>query len=393
MKISFARTALLIRLLFILNFFSLVERAHAYPFFISYGYNNCVACHYNGQGGGALNDYGKALMASEFSSKIFYPESTTDEELGERSGFPGSKRLPSWFRPGLKYRGLWFQTNPGSNKAISKYVTMQADFNAAIVFDEDQKYVAVATIGYNANSLGGGGGEKLSSTIMRERYFRWHYKENLMLYVGLMDKAYGLRIVDHTAVSRKDVGIAQNDQTDGVMLVYNAAPWEYTTHAFVGNLSQDSTVQHKGISFMAEKDVRNMLRIGGSVLASKNDYVTWTRTAFHSKYGFSKGNSLLSEVGLIRNAPAAGAANTGLYALLESMSLVSRGVHFLSQFEYYNETMSTKSPDKTRWSLGFLMFPAPRFEFRTSVVNGRSISDTGVSDDQWSVQLQLHLSI
>ncbi|MBC7464797.1 MAG: hypothetical protein H7256_02295, partial [Bdellovibrio sp.] len=38
--------------------------ANAYPDFISYGYRTCITCHYNGQGGGALNDYGRAVWAS-----------------------------------------------------------------------------------------------------------------------------------------------------------------------------------------------------------------------------------------------------------------------------------------------------------------------------------------
>lgn len=362
----------------------------AYPAFISYGYNSCVSCHYNGQGGGSLNEYGKAVMASELSSRIFYPNNVTEEQLAENSGFPGGAVLPGWLKPGIKYRGLWFQTDPGSQKAISKYVTMAADLNLAVLFDENQKYVAVVSAGYNSNSLGGGG-ENFSRWISREHYLRVQHNENLQIYYGLMDKVFGIRIVDHTAYSRAKVGIAQNDQTHGVMAILTRAPWEYTGHVFVGNLSQESSLRQKGFSVMAEKDVKNMLRVGGSAMYSNNQYIKWTRVAAHSKYGFSKGNSLLSEIGMIQNSPTGAASATGLYAMLESLSLIDRGMHFLSQFEFYNETMSTKTPDKTKWSLGLLMFPAPRFELRATAVNGRSISDTSVANDSWSAQVQLHV--
>ncbi|MBK7961927.1 MAG: hypothetical protein IPK04_12465 [Bdellovibrionales bacterium] len=312
--------------------------------------------------------------------------------MSERSGFPGVGYLPWWIRPGLKYRGLWFQTNPGSRSAVSKTMTMNADLNLAIQFDQNQKYTLVTSYGYNGNTLVGTA-EPLSPWISREHYFRVQPREDLLIYFGLLDKAYGLRIVDHTAFSRKFVGIAQNDQTHGIMAVYSSDPWEYTTHVFAGNLSQEESLRQKGISFIIEKDIKKMLRTGGSGMYSQNDYVAWTRGAIHSKYGFSKGNSLLAEAGMIKNAPKSGTATSGLYGLLETMSLIERGIHFLSQFEYYNETASTKSPDRTRWSLGFLMFPAPRWEVRANVVNGRSISDGAVTNDQWSAQFQLHLSI
>lgn len=364
----------------------------AYPAFISYGYNTCVVCHYNAQGGGALTEYGKGVMATEVASRIFYSRDVSDDELSENSGFPGSSKLPWWVRPGLKYRGLWFQTNPGSTGAVTKAVTMNADINFAFQFDQNQKYLVVTSYGYNGTKLVGSA-EELSPWISREHYLRIQQREELMLYFGLMDKAYGLRIVDHTAVSRKQVGIAQNDQSHGFMAVYSPAPWEYTLNIFLGNLSQDASLRQKGVSFIMEKDIRNMLRLGSSALISQNDYVSWIRLAAHSKFGFSKGNSLLSEVGILKNSPKGVTGTTGLYGLLEMTSLIERGIHFLSQFEYLNETMSASSPDRTRWTLGFLMFPAPRWEFRTTVVNGRSISDSSVTGDQWSAQLQLHISI
>jgi hypothetical protein len=366
--------------------------AKAYPSFVAYGYNTCVSCHYNAQGGGAINEYGKGLMASEFASRIFYKKDISEDELSERSGFPGVKSLPWWIRPGLKYRGLWFQTNPGSRSSVSKTITMNADVNLAIQFDQNQKYTLVTSYGYNGSTLVGTA-EQMSPWISREHYLRVQSREDLLLYFGLLDKAYGLRIVDHTAFSRKFVGIAQNDQTHGIMAVSSRDPWEYTVHLFLGNLSQEAPLRQKGASFIVENDVRKMLRVGGSGMYSQNDYVGWLRAALHSKYGFSKGNSLLTEFGMIQNSPKGGIATSGLYGLLETMSLIERGIHFLSQFEYYNETASTKSPDRTRWSLGLLMFPAPRWELRANVINGRSISDTSVTSDQWSTQIQLHLSI
>lgn len=366
------------------------SKAQAYADFIGYGYGSCLTCHYNGQGNGPLTDYGRALWSSEIASRVFYDKKLTDEQLGERSGFLGTKEIPWWIRPSIKYRGLWYRTNPGSSAASTKYINMQLDANIALHLDQDQKYVFVFNEGYLPASSSGA--EK-ATTISREHYFRWQVNQDFFTYVGLMDKVYGIRLIDHTAVSRAKTGLAQNDQSHGVILQYLTKPYEYTLNVFAGNLNQDADLRQKGVSVMIEKDRHQYHRIGGAVLASQNDYLQLIRAEVHSKLGFGTGNSLLAELGVIQNKPKSSDAVTGNYILLENLARIVRGYHFLSQLEYYNATMSSKSPDQLKWGFGFLIFPAPRFEVRTQLVNGRTMSDGGVSSDQWSMQGQLHVSL
>lgn len=368
--------------------------ASAYPDFIGYGYSSCMLCHYNGHGNGPLTDYGRGVFASEIASKGYYGPNVTDEELSQRSGFLGKKQLPWWFRPGFKYRGLWFQSNPGSEQTMKKFVNMQADASLALLFDQDQKYAVVMSYGYYPvpGSLKNDP-NKPTDFLSREHYFRWMKNDNLTWFIGLMDKAYGIRITDHTAYSRLKVGVAQNDQTYGVMAMYRKEPWEFTPHAFIGNLAQVSEQRQKGFSFIAERDMHQYLRVGGSMMLSENNYVNWTRMAAHSKYGYGKGNSLLTEAGLIFNKPKSGGGKNGGYGLAQSMSLIKRGYFFLSQIEYYNQTLSTKSADNLKWTFGLLAFPFLKTEFRLTVVNGRDLSDETVVGDSWMIQTQLHLSL
>lgn len=368
--------------------------ALAYPDFIGYGYNSCMLCHYNGHGNGALTDYGRGVFASEIVSKGYLPADVTDEDLSQRSGFLGKKPLPWWIRPGVKYRGLYFETNPGAKTSLKKVVHMQADMNVAFHFDQDQKYVAVMSYGfYPVPANLKNDPNKPSEWISREHYFRWMKSDNLTWFAGLMDKAYGIRLVDHTAFSRAKVGVAQNDQTYGVMAIYRKEPYEFTPHIFIGNLGQPADLRQKGFSFITEKDIHQYFRMGGSLMFSENNYVNWTRFAGHGKYGFGKGNSLLTEAGLILNKPKSGQGKTGGYALAQSLALIKRGYFFMSQFEYYNQTLSTKSPDNLKWTFGLLAFPYLKTEFRLTFVNGRDLSDETVVGDSWSVQTQLHLSL
>lgn len=371
------------------TFFLFSQVAHAYSSFVSYGYNSCITCHYNSQGNGPLNDYGRALWSAEIASRSFYDSKLTDEQIAEQSGFLGKTTLPWWIRPGVKYRGLWFQTNPGTSGSTSRTIHMQADVNAVIHFDQDGKYVLVGSYGYQPPVEGA---TEKNEWISREHYLRVQWSDELYVFAGLMDKVFGIRTPDHTAYSRTKTGLDKNDQSHGFILHWLKNPWEYTFNGFIGNLSQDEDLRQKGASFMIEKDIHQFLRTGGALLYSNNNYVQWTRAEVHSKWGFGKGHSLISELGYIENKPKNSDSTKGLYALFEAVSRITRGYNFLSQIEFYNPTMSAESPDQYRWSIGMLAFPAPRFEFRAQLVNSKKISDLGVQADSWVAQTLLHLS-
>lgn len=371
--------------------------SEAYPDFISYGYNTCITCHYNSQGNGALNDYGRALFATEIASRAIFSDKLSEEEIAAKSGFLGSTELPWWIRPGVKYRGLYFVNNPGSKAAVQKYITMQADVSLALQLDQGAKYLVMLSGGYSPTpmALQGKKEDKDKNLISREYYFRWQATKKFFTYVGLMDKVYGIRTADHTAYSRAVTGVAQNDQSHGIITQYYGGSWELTANAFFGNLQQEEAeLRQKGGSLMFEYDAAEKNRVGASVLQSKNNFVEKSRFEVHSKMGLDKGNSLLTEIGFVRDNPFANpSTKVGGYLMMEGLYLITRGYNLLTQIEYYNASLSPATPDMTRWTFGVLMFPMPKMEVRTSFVNGRSISDTTVSKDQWMLQGQIHLSL
>jgi hypothetical protein len=370
--------------------------SQAYPDFISYGYNTCLTCHYNGQGNGPLNDYGRALFTTEIASRAIFSDKLSEEEIAEKSGFLGSTQLPWWIRPGLKYRGLYFINNPGSEAAVQKYVTMQADLNVAVQLDQKAKYLIVASGGFSPTPAAQQANKdpKDKNFISREHYFRLQVSKKFFTYFGLMDKVYGIRTADHTAYSRAVTGVAQNDQSHGFIGQYYGGSWELTGNIFLGNTAQEeSDVRQKGASLMFEYDLAEKNRVGTTFLSSRNDYVEKTRFEVHSKMGLDKGNSVLTEIGFVKDVPKTTASKFGGYLMMEGVYLINRGYNIISQIEYYNATLTPGSPDMTRWTFGLLTFPMPRVEFRTTFMNGRSISDSTVAKDAWMLQAQLHLSL
>lgn len=379
--------------------FFLSLRAEAYPDFIGYGYNACITCHYSGQGGGALNDYGRALFATEIAARDIYPETLSEEEIGNKSGFLGTKSLPWWFRPGLKYRGLWFQNNPGSTTATQKFYNMQNDVNLNFFFDQNQDYTLVTTASYTTypRSFATSREDQTPYWFAKEYYLRWKTSiKNLWVYIGQMDKVFGLRVADHTAVNRAPIGLGQFDQSQGVIVEYSPAKWNIAGNVFFGNAAEEASVRQKGLSVSGEYEIYEKYRVGASAMTSKSDVVEWLRLAGFTRMGLSKGTALMAEVGLTQNKsllPAAGSAISGAYATLESWVLVRRGYNVLSTIEYGKSDIKSAGTEKMRWSIGGIMFPLPRTEVRTMLVNTKNTTpDVGVPDN-WQVQMQLHLSL
>lgn len=365
--------------------------ASAYPEFIGYKYSSCITCHYNGQGNGPLNDYGRALWSAEIAGRV---SSATDEELGESSGFLGKTELPWWIRPGIKARGLYYKINPP--KGRERTILMQAEANVALFFDRDQRFAFIGSYGYAPTMPGtmDPRGKKPKDWVSREHYLRVAATDNLWIYLGMMDKVYGLRIANHTAFSRKNVGVAMNDQSHGVIAHYIQPKWEATINGFIGNLYQEAELRQKGASTLLEYEIKEAWRVGITGLSSQNTYVKNLRYGALTKYGFGNGSAILFESGVIQNTPKIGATRTGYYVYSEAIQKIVRGYHLFVTGQAYKERMETGKSDTIVTGFGLLMFPMARTEVRIDVENGRNYSSAPtVEADYWNLMAQLHLSL
>lgn len=382
-------------LILILVLLAIPQLASAYPEFIGYKYASCLTCHFNGHGNGPLNDYGRALWAAEIGGRAL-AFGRTDEQLGEASGLFGSAQLPWWLRPGIKGRELVYQPNPPSSGANTRYITMQADFNLALLFDRDQKYALVGSYGYVPvpQRLDVPGAKSVSTWISREHYFRMLYGENLWLYFGFLDKVYGIRHVNHTAYSRQKLGLGQNDQSHSVVAHYIQPTWEFTVDLFGGNFYQDANLRQMGLSVLYDTEVKEAFRIGTSALYSTNKYIANTRLGVFSRYGFGYGSAILFETGLLKDAPKSGEAKTGYYLYAEATQRVVRGINVFMVGQMFKDRMEGNRPDNFKTGAGLVVWPAQRFEWRMELENGRQFTDnTEVQKESWLVLSQLHISL
>lgn len=372
-------------------------QANAYPDFIGYKYSSCITCHYNGQGGGALNDYGRALFATEITARSIYSKKTEEDTIASESGFLGSKELPWWIRPGMKYRGLWLQNNPGSKQSSEKFYNMQTEAGVTIHFDEEQKLILHWLQGYSTmpRPFATNPEEKKPFWYNKEYYLRWQANESLWLYLGQMDKAFGIRHPDHTSVTRYNLGLGQFDQSQGVIAHVIYPTWEVAANAFVGNQDEEADFKQKGFSTTGEYEVTEGFRIGASVLDSKSEQAQWQRLALHTRKALTKGSSVLFEAGEYKNKNlqiANAKFSQSGYFFLQNLMRITRGYNILSGIEYRKQDLETDSTERLKWSVGTLFFPLPRTEMRFAFVNGKTYNPDAATVDSWQLQSQLHVS-
>lgn len=366
--------------------------AQAYPDFIGYGYSSCITCHNNGLGGGSLNDYGRALFATEITARDVYSDKTEEEEIGAQSGFLGSTQMPWWVRPGAKYRGLWLKRGLNSELTTETWYNMQLDLNLNFFLDKKQDIAIITTPSYIAHE-GGGYYGKPNTIFMKEYYVRYKGNKNLWVYLGQMDIAYGIRQIDHTMVSRNPIGLGMYSQSLGGIVHFTYPTWDIALNVFGGNAAQEDELKQKGYSAVGEYQFVEKIKIGASFLSSESDTTKYNLMALTTRMGLSKGTSVMAEAGLKEITPVAtGVKKLGSYAYVQSLVNLRRGYNFLSVIETSKQDIEVSSTEMLKWSFGAMLFPLPRTEMRLMFTNGKAFDDSAANEDSWAFQGQLHLS-
>jgi hypothetical protein len=385
--------------LIVLALFLFSQNSWSYPDFISYGYNTCISCHYNSHGNGPLTDYGRALFSQEIAARNFWTSKKTDDEtIAEKySGFIPGVQLPFWIRPNLKYRGLYLETNPGSAGQMKRSIRMQRDIN--LVFSPDDTYRTILVLNYgllhekDMNYYGNG---TRVDAVSREHYVRFFPIKKLLVAAGLMDIVYGIRHADHTSVTRDSLGLGMDDQVHGLMLQWFEDKWDATLHAFAGNLFEDSRRKREGGSIQAEYLTSETNKLGFSLMQADSKSANAQRFAIHNRLGLPEahGTSILAELGVRRdkNLAAGTPETTGMYWMVQSVIRLTRGYNLFSAIERYQDELKSSAQERSRWTLGFLVFPIQRTEIRLNMVQYKLYDPALASRDVTQLQGQFHVS-
>lgn len=373
------------------QFFS--PKAEAYPNFIGHGYNSCITCHYNPFGNGPINDYGRAFSATAVSSRGFYDDNKPEELISQESGFLFKQPENKHFRPQLSYRGMLLKQNFGEVKETTDYIHMQADLSLVGLFGENDKYIAEVTFGYapvpralqNTPQA-----DSIKTYRTREHYLGYRPNQTWGIYAGLMDKTFGVRLVEHTSYSRTTPQLTMDDQSHGVVIHYNTPSFEGGLNAFVGNLTQDVDLRMKGFAGTFEYTLLEKNRVGLSVMKEGNDYVDQTAYAAHIRSGLDHGTSIIFEVGRVEKTPKTSSlSKTEYYSIFQNEIRATRGVYFLNSIEYYKNAVDKSY--RVRFGPSVSYFPRSKIELRVDLNNTRNFSQESSVKDRWDLLAQIHL--
>jgi hypothetical protein len=365
----------------------------AYPNLITYGYHSCSSCHYNPMGNGPLTDYGRAFGASELADRQFVSDalSKDDEKLAELSGFFFGKPPVSWLRPSASYRGLYYQVNPGQKGEKAQWINMDASLALVAKFFKDDKLTFVVQGGYAPKPMQArNSGKEISEFRSREHYIGYRFTKTFGVYVGLMDKAFGIRVPDHIAFSRSVTRLNQNDQTHGVLFHLLTKNWEWAVQPFVGNMVQDEELRQKGATTQLSYKVGDVSRVGISFAKSNSEYFATTMYSTDFRTGFGESSSLMLEVGQVENTPKGLEKTTNRYIFMQNHWKLHRGLYSLLTVEMLQPDISTNG-EIYRFGPGVQYFPTNRLEVRADIYDMRQRSSAAYTDDMWAVTGQVHL--
>lgn len=387
----------MIKILFVIASLFCVRTAFAYPDFISYGYKSCITCHFNGAGAGPLNDYGRALFASEITAADV---GVSDEQLSEESGFLGKTELPWWIRPGFKFRGMFLKNRlEDSKNSTNRFIPMQLSLNTAILLDQRADLMLMGSVDYvpTPSRFGDSTEKKPMSLVAKDYYVRWQAAKGYILYAGLTDKPFGIRHPDHTAFNRgvNGFGLNQNDQSHGLILQYNQDKIEAFANYFIGNLNQETPLRQQGFSITGEYALEKDITVGASILRSASQYLAVERTSVHSRVGFAKGKSVMAEIGVRTDKPkevSDPAPKYGAYTFIQSLIAFQRGYNILTSYQMYKDQLNDLGTTRNKLGLGMLMFPWKKTEFRVELINDRTVAEQNTLPDTWTAQAQVHVS-
>ncbi len=373
-----------------ITFLMVGAKAYAYPNFIGYQYTACLTCHYNPFGNGPLNDYGRAVSATIISDRAFYKKSKTEDEIATNSGFLYSKPKNSWFRPSFDYRGLFLQRSFGEEVSDSDLIHMQADANVVIKGGKNDKFFASFSLGYAPDPQGNPDNTE-GNLRSREHYIGWRINKDNGLYIGFMDKLYGIRVPDHIAYARSSTDLNMWDQAHGILYHYSNPKVDFGAQYFLGNLGQSSEISQVGFATQIEYSVTETTRSGISIIKSSSDFKENFHKALHFRTAFLKGSTIMAEVGEAEETDiASGTKIKQQYMFMQNYIKLKRGLNSLVTVEYYRPDADDDGKIM-RFGPGLQYFLRQGVELRLDVYNTRGISERAVSEDIWDVAWQLHL--
>jgi len=215
--------------------------------------------------------------------------------------------------------------------------------------------------------------------------------KELGIYVGKMDKVFGIRIPDHIAYSKSINNLSLRSQSHSVLLHWLADDYEIGAQVFDGDKEIKEEEQTQGFTTSFEYNISKTTRIGTSLMQENlaNDDIQNVKALF-IKMKVGEASSIMAEVGQNDKELNAGGERTSRYSFLQNHMYISRGFYALFNFEYLNQDIDE---DTVLYKVGpgIQYYPWQRVELRVDLSNTKTYGAAVNTEDRWDLLSQIHL--
>jgi hypothetical protein len=337
--------------------------ALAYPQWqFSSGTSRCSQCHYSPVGGGLINGYGRDAAGEDLS--------TWD---GDGSFLHGAIELPKSLALGFDGRYSVLVQNVGEARgATVAYFPMQADGYVRLALGEALSVYGV--LGYRGQArsvneqLGAGASTPIGGRFISREHYVMYRPETMGVYAraGRFFAPFGLRLAEHYAYVRRDLGYNLLQENYGLSIGYLKAQWELHVTGFIPDVVRDLGSNETGGAALFERRVGDASAIGLSGRYGKSDdmaryvggvfiksYLESTRALFQTEL-----NVVHSEAG----SGATAASTDGFVGYVGITFIPTTGLWVTPFGERKQTSIAVRKSATDAAGIQINWFPMPHFE-------------------------------
>ncbi len=345
------------------------QGAWAFPEMVRHGYVNCTACHTHPQGGGLLNEYGRALSAELLSSRQFFfekkpevkPES--DAPSQEASFLAGSVDLPNWLNLGGHVRLL--QTNAESRaRKQGHFYIMQVEMEAEAKAAENLEFFATA----------GRIEPKGSAEDPKDYFLLRQYgvgaqltdpKLNHTVYmrIGRFTPHFGLPIAEHPTVTRAFLGLTPGQERAAAEFHFLTETFDFSATVIAERYLREQARKETGQILTGSHAFASTFKVGASYYQSNLNGTgpchNQNTLGVFGALGWSPRLFSLHEIDQ-------GRCSEGTQTLLSFHKLgyeLQPGLITFVTHEYANSDADHREPHFEVQGIGVQYFPRPHWDF------------------------------
>lgn len=326
--------------LFMLIFLPLA--GNAFPELTRHGYTQCAACHFSPSGGGLLTPYGRELSA-ELLSRWSYKG-----EAGPLHGLISK----SWAEKGVHLGGDVRAVQIHRESAVERsgqLFLMQAQLDAAY---QKQNILIAVSLGEIEKPMDK---VKRTNAFSPQYYAQAQLTDQLSVRAGRFQPQFGIRIPDHTIISRGFMGFPPDLKRDTVESNYLSENWSGSL-AFTQTVPAESGArEQKAAVANASFSPTDKSKIVAGAWRGENRGKSWDLQFVGAIVGWSADFFTLFEIDRqeLNSTPSVAAlARTG-YEL-------TRGLVPYVQWQALEPIIA--QPRTHAWTAGVQFFPRPHFE-------------------------------